>query len=577
MPEQRRTLTVFHVRRDIAGTQVKDYGQVLQDLDALDSYDISDDVNVAFQARLFVEQSESRLPSWAEFLADGFGELPLPDVPRVNAVLIVKVNYSRRDHFFAFTFGHGRYLLRADSYDRNYGLRVALNVMYDASSGAIEPNRLRSVDSKTVAANVLRTRRQTDRRTNFEAFGVDIQRDLLRAVTGLPIESEPWGSRISGADSFTANPTINFDGLGEFCKHILRAHRRESYQESFGWIDNLHTVTDPHLLNGLQDALIRDINTRGAIELAVPDIVEWTGIAHLRFSFDQERTFTDPEDADLVDSLTKSDKLGELSVERLKKFWRLEAIDGSGEVISKWPLLRCLSGEIELDNRAFILSEGDFFEIRREFLGELDAFISALQETKHELPTSPGDIEEGDYNELAAKSSPSFLLLDKRTVTVSGMTTPIEICDVLTSDGSFIHVKRKLGSSSLSHLFAQGTVSADLFLMSREYRAATLARIQTEEKARANAAKDERFLGRFSKLADLEGISSSKYEVVYAIVAKWAGRSLAKALPFFSKVNLRRHVEDLHRMGYRVTTARVEIGTAPSRGGLSHTRETRPK
>ncbi len=140
-------------------------------------------------------------------------------------------------------------------------------------------------------------------------------------------------------------------------------------------------------------------------------------------------------------------------------------------------------------------------------------------------------------------------------------TSSIEICDILTHDGCFIHVKRKLGSSTLSHLFGQGTVSADLFLMSRGYRDVTLNRIREVEDERAVAEGDDGYRGRFSTF-DPAGITPSNYEVVYAIIAKWDGREFVDALPFFSKVHLRRHIDGLRRLGYRVSYKRIHVVTA---------------
>jgi uncharacterized protein (TIGR04141 family) len=64
-------------------------------------------------------------------------------------------------------------------------------------------------------------------------------------------------------------------------------------------------------------------------------------------------------------------------------------------------------------------------------------------------------------------------------------------------------------------------------------------------------------VGRFSAF-DPAGISPGGFEVVYAVVANWKGRTFVEALPFFSKVNLRRHARDLGRMGYRVSRKKVQ-------------------
>ena len=396
-----------------------------------------------------------------------------------------------------------------------------------------------------------------DRRADFETFGVDIQRDLLKAVTGAPVTSDIWGTRVSGSDAFNANPELDFTGLGEYCVSMIRTHRRDTYTRNFDWIDNLSVVTDPAELDLLYDDLLARIRRDEGYSLAVPELVDWDMVNTLSFSFLAESPFTDPEDASVGAALQEAGKSDQLSTNSLKR-WRLEAFDASGDRVHSWPLLRCLSAEVILDGETFIFSEGDYFRVRKAFLDDLDTFIAALPQTAHALPDSVGDMNEGPYNELAAESSGDYLLLDKRTVRVGGITSPIEICDVLAADGSFIHIKRKLGSATLSHLFAQGSVSADLFLTSREYREATRDVIRAQESARADLTGDDAFVGRFSGF-DVEGIRSADYVVVYGIIAKWGDRSVAEALPFFSKVNLRRHATDLHRMGYSVEMARISV------------------
>ena len=147
--------------------------------------------------------------------------------------------------------------------------------------------------------------------------------------------------------------------------------------------------------------------------------------------------------------------------------------------------------------------------------------------------------------------------MSKRTVRLRSRTTAIEICDILSTQGHFIHVKRKLNSSSLSHLFSQGLVSADLLLMSQEYRETVLQEVRTAERAK-RAGRD----GAFSAMIR-DGVQPGRLEVVYAVIAKWGDegkgkdRGIAEAMPFFSKVNLRRCATDLKRMGYSVSYKRI--------------------
>ena len=185
------------------------------------------------------------------------------------------------------------------------------------------------------------------------------------------------------------------------------------------------------------------------------------------------------------------------------------------------------------------------------------------------LPRCSKGTCEGDYNEKTAKKDAALLLLDKRTVNVTGRTTPIEICDLLKIDQAgqenkkcrLIHVKRKLNSSSLSHLFAQGSVSADLLWRSRDYRDKVLEKIEEEEGKKTSPTKasgSTDYEGDFSEpFKDVT--NPPKTEVVYAIIADWKNRSLADALPFFSKVNLRRHINYLHLIGFNVSIAPINV------------------
>jgi uncharacterized protein (TIGR04141 family) len=47
------------------------------------------------------------------------------------------------------------------------------------------------------------------------------------------------------------------------------------------------------------------------------------------------------------------------------------------------------------------------------------------------------------------------------------------------------------------------------------------------------------------------------------IIAPWRRRSLAEALPFFSKINLLRTAEELVNRGFKVTLARIDTDRRP--------------
>ncbi len=261
-----------------------------------------------------------------------------------------------------------------------------------------------------------------------------------------------------------------------------------------------------------------------------------------------DKRFADLEISDYLTVLEEKGKLEDLKFADLQRNHRIQAYDGAGQLLAEWPVFRCLSGELKVRGATYLIDGGDFFEIADDYLRILEVYVNGMRESNLVLPESGRDETEGAYNERAAATSDKYLLLDKETVRTSTHTTPIEICDILTDDRQFVHVKRKLGSSSLSHLFAQGVVSADLFLMSAEYR----------DKAKERIKRAEAGGARFSSF-DVQGINSTEYQIVYAIIANWHGRTLVQALPFFSKVNLRRQAEQLRRMGYKVEYKRIKV------------------
>jgi uncharacterized protein (TIGR04141 family) len=553
------SLSIYRIRDTIDGKPVTDFKDVLAEPEPLISYELQGDFN--FTAKLFVSQPKESLPSWVPFLTPGFGQIKEVDQSVTNsALLIVKVD-CEQECYFAIPFGAGRYFLKPSCYVWNYGLRVALNTIYPHGSQgqATSLDRIKSIDSKTVAYNTIYTRKQMNRRTSFDDFGIDIQRDFLQALTGTPIDEQKWGSRLTGASVLHLNKAIQFNQLGDLLIAIEQAYRTTAYLRQFSWIDNVRWVVDVNRIAKLElhvrDLLIgKETHNLG---MSAPEIVDWDQLAYFTYSFKTDNRYPDIELKDYIDLLDSERKLAALTVDQLCRTHRLFVYNADDEQLNRWPVFRCLYGEFKLEDKTYLLDGGDFFEISENFLGELDAQINLLEESDLILPPTSNTTSEGEYNEQAAKNSPAFLLLDKETVNIKGKTSPVEICDLLTADGKFVHVKRKLASASLSHLFSQGYVSGDLLQMSQEYREAVLSKIQAREKAWADETNDPSYQGRFSTL-NPDGIRPSDYEIVYAIVAKWDGKSLTEALPFFSKVNLRSFAEDLRRMGYKISYKRVQ-------------------
>src|SRR5579885_675277 len=173
MPTQR--LTIF-LLRDITGLD-----DALAD-DVADKLDVSDlTQGSGLTGRFYSKKSFSRKPGWATYLdpiVDG-GVQGLQS-SSASGLLLLQVD----GHTFALTFGYGRSFLDQTKIERRFGLKVALNLL--------DERQLRSLDTKKFDEMVVSTNIQTSRTTELPTFGVDVLRDILRAVTGKAPESRGY-------------------------------------------------------------------------------------------------------------------------------------------------------------------------------------------------------------------------------------------------------------------------------------------------------------------------------------------------------------------------------------------------
>jgi uncharacterized protein (TIGR04141 family) len=505
-----------------------------------------------FAAKAYVPDAVPHPVAWAAFLESGFSGLQVRNATSPSALVIVQAHRTRRgdrrEAMFGFAFGvAGRHLIRADAYERGWGLRAALNVPYPRS--AAESSRLRAVQSKQRGARVLRSQIQVSHLADFEAFGVNRLRDVLSKASGTPADPATWGGRVGGGDSIDLDVDISFDDLGELCWKLEDAHARDDYRDRFDWIDNIQPVTDPRLVERLEEAVVSLLRSRAVegLDLAPPEIVDWDRVSSFHYPYDRAQgsarsavTHPDLRLADYLGVLSRTGRLHDVAVAKLRTS-PIQAVDAGGSEQYRWSAWKCLVGEVVLDGEPFILDEGEFFQVRTDYLQQLNDFIARIPSSALALPSwLPTDRTEAHYNERAAACA-DLLLLDSKTVRITGRTTAIEICDLLSATRQLVHVKRHLGSSDLSHLFAQGLVSAELLQTSSEFRQ------EAHEKVTAESGGRPGF-----NFLDTTTFAPTNFEVVYAIIAAWNGRSCCEALPFFSKVNLREVVTDLRSRGFNL-------------------------
>jgi uncharacterized protein (TIGR04141 family) len=160
---------------------------------------------------------------------------------------------------------------------------------------------------------------------------------------------------------------------------------------------------------------------------------------------------------------------------------RVQAFSDDDDAISSLlPARRWLSFETAEAGHRYCMHDGRWFMVDdgldQLLTTRLNA-VFAIQPPFSDLPPWPADVEESEYNVLLAEHL-GGVCLDRRLVQCRSMPRGFESCDVLTPDGTFVHVKMVSRSTGASHLFAQAGVSAQVLLEDSTARSGLLQVVQ---------------------------------------------------------------------------------------------------
>jgi|TARA_R100001143_G_scaffold23196_1_gene24056 uncharacterized protein (TIGR04141 family) len=481
-----------------------------------------------------VKQSAEKRPRWGAMLDEVAG-LVVPGLANrsSSAVLLVRVD----NNIFAFTFGYGRYLLEPSLFVQDFGLRTALNTLDEKS--------LRSVDLHTLEDQPVQKKSQAARDSEVSVFGIDILRDVLRAVTGVPKRGVDLMHIAGGDSTFSFSVKMEAADFPAVCLRIKDYYENEDYKKSFLWVDNVRKVKDDASIDALNIRLVQAISARDpGVMVTLPEIGAWDTI--LGFSFTRNKNDIRPviDSANYIDTITDLDHL---NVENLKRD-RLFVHDVEGE-ITEHAVYRCIYFEIIDGDKTKIIFDGKWYEVDATFISRVAETLSLIPISTLSFPSvevwekeGKSNIEsESNYN-IRAAAEHGYFLLDKKLVKTNRATSPIELCDLLTPAKQLVHVKhRKGGSAGLSHLFAQGNVAAEIMLGDKEFR----KKARTVLRGVNPAAQH---------LVPLNSPKSADYEIVFLILGEKSA-TVKQNLPFFSKVNLTKAFESLAQRGFQVSIA----------------------
>lgn len=480
---------------------------------------------------LFLGQQKNHTPDWVDMVRP-FLDTSLPGVVSASRSAVLIANHGGRS--FAFVFGHGKSLLKAASWERGFGLKVTLN--------RVDPDALRSIDSKTYEDLVVSTRKQTSKTSSLGSFELDVGRALVRGVAGNAGSSQVF-TRFAGSDALRVTTTLSFSDLPQLLTQIKAAYAATDYRANFAWIDNIREA-DPTKVPVLDQKLVQALQGGGgSAYLAPADVVDWEDIEDFNFTGGNQGDAA--EDLSLVTYLAIVTRRNQtVNLDSLKRHEVRVRYVNDSDFRKEWSVYDCLVWETQHQNKRYTLFDGRWFEVSPSYAAKVDGFVTRITGTANLIPFPDANASEseGAYNKrVAASNAGLYAMLDCVTFRPSGGSTPIEFCDLMTSGSKIVHVKKRSSSATLSHLFSQGSVSADLFLNDKSLR--TSVRKKLTQLKKANHAS----------LIPVPRPNPADYQIVYAVIAAPTRGTFPPRLPFFSAVNLMHHGSRIEGLGFQLS------------------------
>jgi len=475
---------------------------------------------------LYVKSTKTKLPKWTS-LFDGYIDFSqIGKVASSSAVWLI----PSESNYFAITFGQGRYLIDPECCEERFGLIATLN--------SIGENSIKSIDIRSFDAISRHSREQASYEVGAQDFGMDVERDLLRAVVGTPLDSI-LGNRLTGMDALKTTVRTQLCDIPALLEIYYKKFVDTSYKKNFPWIDHLMEINDADICHRLDKLMVKMVNEKefNRCWLAAPDIINWDQVNGFRYFSKRSPLYHDINFTDFM-KLLSDDTIIDIDFLKVKN---ITCLDEEDKILFKWSVYKCIYCEIDDQDESYLLSGGKWYRVTKDFVKEINNTYNNIPRYDKILPEY-NHCSEAEYNKYVVSLDPnSFALMDSKIINHGGANNKIEFCDIYAKSGSLIHVKRYGASSVLSHLFSQGVVSGELFQIDAKFR-----------------EKVNDYLPDSHKLNDLKTPPSrGQYNIVYAIISDSPGNALE--LPFFSRLNIRYAIRRLEGYGYNVALAKINV------------------
>lgn len=454
-----------------------------------------------------------------------------------HSIFVLKVN----QRIFGFNFGQGYWAFNTEKIERDFGLRIFLNVV----------DKFNNLSSLSINDNVINKKLDTNKSNDINIFAPNKDIDIVKSFVGTVKENYKnlFLEKISAnLDSISMNYNIeNVEiDLINLCSELIKINSIKDYEKNvnYKWIINKKIETDPVILEKINQKILNDlINQNDNLQLMLFDLsFEKLTTSYFKYALNDGtkhrslKQFNEINIKDYYSEVLNRD----IKINVLQDLKRHVILDENDNIIDN--IYNALIAEIEMDNSIYILCQGKIFKISKDYKNEMDNFLESLINESNDikLPDCKYD-EESDYNTKLSNES-GYITLDAKNITIRDYDK-FEICDVLSDKKEFFCIKHRNSSSTLSHLFNQGLNSVKILKNDKNLREKAN---NTIKEALNKKSQNININENFSNY-EITDNSLKNSTIVFSVIDNKTNK---RKLPFFSIISLKQAVDLLHEQGY---------------------------
>lgn len=397
---------------------------------------------------------QSMVGDWEAAADPNAHDFALGDRPDRGAVFFFRVGDPPR--WCAWSFGRGwRYLLR-QRLDPRFGVISALNDLTRAEDEAV----FRKLQVRREAGEPQLVGRATFGDAPIGAFELDEVWDAIKSIGGRTVE----GNMVYGALSLVESHSISEpDELSAISHTNLNKFHDVAYRERFRFLDQYVPVSDETIIETLDGHVaesLKEDSTTAAF--AYPSAVASFGSRDLAVTVAFPGEYrTDGRTAIGSQVIATHGRLrndtDQINLDSILRFY-----DDEGHE-TQATLRECLASQFTLEEVAYVLADGVYYEVNREFVATLDDYLLQRIDTLDSAPAY-ASTGEGAWLEEAVDTG-QFFMIHPTTYSPEGLIGNVELADVISADGRMLHVKVGADTAAAAEVARQAMSSAEALLM----------------------------------------------------------------------------------------------------------------